>query len=243
MTKVLKNLKNDLVEDLEDWGSPLNSYLNSEKFDEILNFLIKEVQSNKIITPQKKNLFNAFKYCKYSDIKVIIVGDAPYSQFEGGVPVANGLAFSSNTSKFLPKDLENIFLEIESTVYGGFDLEFISRDLDLTSWAKQGVLLLNTSLSTRKDVPGSHLNKWDSFIEEVFKVLREKNTGLIYCLWGKKAKSYEKYIDKKLNYILVSENSPTNQGRSPWCSNNSFIELNNIIERNNGKNFKINWKK
>lgn len=244
MKEVLKNLKSEFINDLGDWSLPLNKYLQSEEFDEILNFLIKEVQSKKIIVPQKKDLFNAFKYCQYSNVKVVILGQGPNPQIIDDIPVDHGFAFSSNNKKFMPKSLENIFLEIEKTVYGGFDLEFLSRDINLTSWAKQGVLLLNTSLTTRKDVIGAHSKVWDSFIQEVFKVLRERHTGLIYCLWGNHAKSYKKYINEKNNYVLESgQPSLLSAIKGNWFGNNHFVELNNIIEKNNGKNFKINWKK
>lgn len=244
MKKVLENLKSDFINDLGDWSLILNKYIQSEEFDKILNFLIKEIQSNKIIVPQKKDLFNAFKFCQYSNVKVIILGQDPYPQIVDNNPVANGLAFSSSTDKFLPKSLNNIFLEIERSEYNEFDLEFISRSFDLTSWAKQGILLLNTSLTTRKDVVGAHLKLWDSFIQEVFKVLRERQTGLIYCLWGNHAKSYKKYINKDNNYILESGHpSPLSANRGYWFKNNHFSKINNILEKNNGKDFKINWKK
>lgn len=233
--------KEQLEDNLGDWYIKFKPYLESKKFEFIFHTLM-EIKGIKRIVPEKKNLFNAFKLCQLNNLKVCILGQDPYPQIINRIPVAHGLSFSSNVESFKPKSLENIFKELEDDLYDGFDLNTSIRSVNLEDWAKQGVLLLNTSLTTFEGEMGAHLGIWDSFIEEVFKVINENSSGIIFVLWGGHAKKYKSKIDLNLHYVLESGHpSPLSANKGHWFGNKHFSKINEIIEKNNGTDFKIKW--
>jgi len=227
--------------ELGDWYYKLKPFLEQGKLDNIFNQL-KEIKGNKNIVPRKDDVFNAFKLCQFKDLKVVILGQDPYPQIIKGIPVAHGLAFSSNVEEFRPKSLENIFKEIENDVYDGFNLNLSVRPVNLEDWAKQGVLLLNTSLTTFENEPGAHIKIWHEFTKEVINVINELHSGVIFCLWGNHAKSYDSMINPFNHFILYSGHpSPLSANKGHWFGNEHFSKINKILEINNGKEFKIKW--
>ena len=192
--KVSDELKKVLF---QTWYGILNPVLKSEYFDETM-VTIDKLYNTKEIFPPKKDVFRAFRLTSYKDFKILILGQDPYPSDK-----ANGLAFSNaeNTGAMSPS-LRKIHEVIEDDYHDGLNLHF---DQTLESWAKQGVMLLNTALTVEKGNAGSHLKYWKEFTIGLLKRLSEYNTGIIYVLWGKNAQEYEQYIDKAKNYIIKAE--------------------------------------
>lgn len=211
------------------WYGLIKPILSTKYFKELikrLNFLYK----TKVVWPKKKDVFRVFKLTEYKDLKIVILGMDPYPNNK-----ANGLAFSNSlNSGSISPSLRKIIEVIEDDYYKGLNLNF---DSTLESWSKQGVLLLNTSLTVESGKSGSHINYWNEFIEFLFKQLKLYNPGIIYVLWGKHAKSYKKYIDLYNNYIIEAEHPAASiySGRK-W--NFSFKEIDEITTKLYGENIK-----
>ena len=196
----------------------------------MVKYLNKEY-NERVIFPLKSNIFKAFSLTNYDNVKVVILGQDPYH----GVNEANGLAFSVNENIKLPPSLKNIFKELES------DLNIKNDKGDLSNWAKQGVLLLNTVLTVVKDTPASHKNiGWEIFTDEVIKIINEKEEPVVFILWGNFARSKKKYITNPKHLIIESTHP------SPFSCNNGFFgskpfsKTNNFLRKNNIK--EIDWK-
>lgn len=215
------------------WIHFYNNLIYGRYFTTVLKTL-HTLYKRENIYPEKENIFKCFKLCDYKNLKVVIIGQDPYC--DGS---ATGLAFANSGDKVrLSPSLSKIKETVEREIYCNFKLDF---DETLESWAKQGVLLLNTSLTVEKHIPSSHNAMWERFTKYTIKRLSEKETGLIFMLWGNKAKEYKKYIDKDFHYILecINPKYTTNNNIDWRCDN--FVEANKIIENNNGKEYCIEW--
>ena len=149
-----------------------------------------------MIYPHQNLIFNAFEQCLLEEIKVVIIGQDPYH----GAGQANGLAFSVNVGQKIPPSLRNIYKELKDDV--GFE---IPTHGDLTAWAKQGVLLLNSVMTVEEGKPGSHQNKgWETFTDTVINKISGENNGIIFLLWGNYAKSKMELIDASKHYVLTA---------------------------------------
>ena len=169
----------------EHWKNLFENATFSSLIDAPIKFVTKEIEKNKTICPPYNEIFNAFKYCSFSKTKVVIFGQDPY--FQKGV--ANGLAFSVRPNKPIPSSLKNIYKEIENDVG-----KSKNRDGCLKSWARQGVLLLNSSLTVEESKPGSHSNiGWDNFIRETLKVLQKKKKYSFYFMGESRKKIFKIY--------------------------------------------------
>lgn len=220
----------------ESWYVRLKEYFESETFVLTIDQIMRENVQGITIYPEFENVFRAFRETPYEDVKILILGQDPYH--DGS---ADGLAFSNRpgTKKVSPS-LKNILTEVVTSVRG--ELDFSSEDTDLTRWARQGVLLLNTSLTVRKGSPLSHATLWGALIEHVFSELDNTN-GIIYLLWGKQAKEYRRFIDASRNHILEADHpaSAAYNGGKTWFGNNHFVIANQLIEQMNGPQAKILW--
>jgi len=219
------------------WSKPLLNLLQTEYFQKLVNFLNKAYAS-KIVYPNKLNIFKAFKLTTYNELKVVIIGKGPYS-FNN---MATGLAFANEDSIIGDEKLSPSLLKIkqcvEQNVYNGFKLNF---DQTLESWAKQGVLLLNTSLSVENGKINSHYKYWVKFIIKTIETINDNNSGIIFLLWGEDAQNYEEYISLSKNYVLkFNHPSWAVENKIPWNCNH-FTKANEIIKRNNGSEFCIEW--
>jgi uracil-DNA glycosylase len=199
-----------------------------------INMYYKYVGEKGLIHPKQENVFKAFKECPYSKLSVVILGQDPYH--DGS---ATGLAFANlppKNNERLSPSLRVIEDTISRTVYHNHDFSF---NPDLTKWAKQGVLLLNTALTVETGHPLSHLHLWNNFTTMVLAKLSEINSSIIYCLWGKHADSYSMYINSNSNTILRC-NHPAYavyQG-IPWeCDH--FVKIN--IHLKDFNNTTITW--
>ncbi len=233
------------------WEKVIIPFFESKEGLEILQFLKEEGQKGKIIYPRNKDCFNAFKYTKYNDLKVVLIGLDPYVKEIKGEPEACGLSFSyipkSKLDFHTPRSLKIILKEVEDDVYDGLRLpkSYDEKDeRDLSRWAEQGVLMLNTALTVEKGLTKSHWATWQPFTKYLLEYLSKNNTGIIYVLWGKDAQTYKKYISQNNNYILeaphpAAELYSGNNGGFYGCKH--FSKINEILKENNGEEYKILW--
>lgn len=207
----------------EDWKSALADELTSDNMDNLRNFLKKEYKSGKIIYPSASQIFNAFNLTPLSQVKVVILGQDPYH----GAKQAMGLSFS--VPKVIPKppSLNNILKEMSDDI----GISYSSHG-DLTYWAQQGVLLLNTSLTVQEGNAGSHQGKgWEKFTDKVIEVIDEHTENTVFILWGSKAKQKGKYIDTNKHLILTAVHpSPLSANRGGFFGTKPFSKTNNYLE-------------
>jgi len=232
----LEEVKCKLVERLQPsgWANKLRGFIQSSDFDKILDTLYKLREDGKRFTPPLKQVFRAFEECPHDKLKVIMIGQDPYPHFG----VADGLAFScSNTGKPQPS-LKNMFEAIERNVYEDFPTY---QDPNLTRWANQGVLLLNSALTCQVDKVGSHYAIWQDFIAYTMDILNYTDSGLIFVLLGKQAQELESMIGDHHHIIKVSHPASAAYTKTVWDCGNLFNQCNKIINGLNGPSFKINW--
>jgi uracil-DNA glycosylase len=232
----LVEIKEKLIEKLRPsgWATKLKSYIQSSDFDKILSELYNLREMGKRFTPPLKQVFRAFEECPIENLKVIMIGQDPYPQ----IGVADGLAFScSNTMKPQPS-LRNIFEAVEKTIHQEWPTH---QDPNLTRWANQGVLLLNRALTCEIDKVGSHYDIWNEFLMYVLDIINFTNSGIIFVLLGAKAQELETLIGPNHYIIKASHPASAAYTKTTWDCNDLFNKVNEIIEKNNGPTFKIDW--
>lgn len=210
-----------------DWDIILKSVFESDGFNRFLD-VIKSKYNESECFPKYENIFNALKLTSYKDTKVIILGQDPYH----GVGQAHGLSFSVQEGTSLPPSLQNIYKELYS------DLQIpVSNNGDLTKWAKEGILLLNSVLTVKKDFPASHKDLgWEILTDYIIKMLNLKTDPTVFILWGSFARSKKKYITNPIHLIIESPHpSPFSAyngffGSKPFSKTNKFLKENNIKE-------------
>jgi uracil-DNA glycosylase len=232
----LAEIKCKLIEKLtpSGWATKLRGFIQSSDFDKILEDLLNERDAGKRFTPPLKYVFRTFEECPEKDLKVVIIGQDPYPHFG----VADGIAFSCGLTGKPQPSLKNLFDAVEETVYQGFATY---QDPDLTRWSKQGVLLLNTALTTQVDKVGTHYDIWKDFIAYVLDMISLTSSGLIFVLLGSKAQELEHLISQSHYILKASHPASAAYTKTQWDCNNLFNEVNRIIEQNNGPQFKITW--
>jgi len=215
----------------ESWKNILENQFSSDYFLNLKKFLIEE-KKQYIIYPPGSLMFSAFNLTPLNKVKVIILGQDPYH----GTKQAHGLCFSVPVGVKNPPSLKNIFKELCEDL--GIEP---SESGNLESWAKQGVLLLNATLSVRANQAGSHQNKgWETFTDSVISTLSEKKSGLIFILWGNYAKAKEKLIDTDKHYILKAAHPSPFSAYSGFFGCKHFSKTNEIL-KNSGLP-EIDWK-
>ena len=214
-----------------DWDEELSIIWNSPNFNKFYNKVLK-LYDEKEIYPLKDNIFNALKLTPYSDVKVVIVGQDPYH----GVGEAHGLSFSVQKGIKLPPSLINIYKELQS------DLGIIpSKDGDLTSWAKQGVLLLNATLTVEKDKANSHSKiGWQPLTDYIIKKLNTKTDPIVFILWGNFARSKKVFITNPKHLIIESAHPSPLSASNGFFGSHPFSRTNDFLIKNNIK--PIDWK-
>jgi uracil-DNA glycosylase len=213
----------------ESWKNVLQNEFSSPYFIALKNFLIEEKKKYKIYPPGN-SIFSAFNLTPFEKVKVVIIGQDPYH----GDGQANGLCFSVSPGITPPPSLKNIFKEMNS------DLEIpISTSGNLEPWAKQGVLLLNATLTVRANNPGSHQKRgWETFTDAVIKTISDNKKGIVFLLWGNFAQTKESLIDQNKHFILkAAHTSPLARGAFFGCKH--FSKTNKILIHA-GKS-PINW--
>ena len=207
----------------KSWKAILQDEFNKDYFKNLTHF-VKDEYAKHTCYPKGNEIFNAFNACPFSDVKVVIIGQDPYH----GENQANGLCFSVNNGIAFPPSLINIFKELHNDIG-----KPIPKQGNLISWASQGVLLLNATLTVRAHQAGSHQKKgWETFTDAVIKQLSDKKEGLVFLLWGGFAKKKGTKIDQSKHYILTSGHpSPLSANRGYWFGNKHFSKTNAILKQ------------
>ena len=219
------------VEIDKDWGELLKLEFEKGYFQELTKFVKEEYSTNTCFPPGNK-IFEAFNLCSLNNLKVVIIGQDPYH----GKNQAHGLCFSVNEGIKHPPSLINIFKEIET------DLNIpYPKSGNLERWAKQGVLLLNATLTVRAHNAGSHQNKgWEKFTDVVISKISEEKENVVFLLWGGYAKKKGLRIDSNKHCILTAGHpSPLSANRGYWFGNKHFSEANDYLTANGLS--KIEW--
>lgn len=213
----------------EKWDLVLKEEVKKEYFKE-LGLFVKNEYKTKIIFPQYKNIFNALRYTDYDKVKVVILGQDPYH----GENEAHGLSFSVLEGVRRPPSLDNIFKELYA------DTGVKRTKNNLTDWAEQGILLLNSVLTVEKDKAFSHKNKgWEIFTDTIIKKLNERVEPVIFVLWGNSARNKKELIDLKKHYVIESAHpSPLSASRG-FFGSRPFSKINKILKEHNKK--EIEW--
>lgn len=193
----------------ESWKAYLQEEFKRDYFFSLVQFLKNEKAQKKIIYPQGKDIFNAFNLCPFQKIKVVILGQDPYH----GHGQAHGLSFSVPQGISIPPSLKNIYKELHS------DVPFtIPHHGNLSSWAQQGVFLLNASLTVEAQKPMSHAQiGWEKFTDAVISILNNNKENLVFLLWGKFAQQKIEFIDTEKHLVLKAAHP------SPFSAYNGFF--------------------
>jgi len=206
------------------WYDIMSEEYNKKYFINLENY-IREEYKNKVVFPASDSIFKALKLTDYNDVKVVILGQDPYH----GIGEAQGLSFSVPNNIQKPPSLRNIFKELK------LDVNIDRESNDLTDWANQGVLLLNSILTVVKDSPLSHKDKgWEIFTDEIIRKLNNRKKPIVFILWGNYARSKKILITNKNHFIIESAHpSPLSASRGffgskPFSKANDFLEKNNI---------------
>ncbi len=203
------------------WKTRLQNDFQSPYFSELTAF-VKSEYANYSVFPPGKEIFRAFDCCEFDNVKVVIIGQDPYH----GEGQANGLCFSVRAGVKTPPSLVNIFKEIQTDLG-----KPIPDNGDLERWAKQGVLLLNATLTVRASTPGSHQNKgWENFTDSVIKTISTEREKVVFLLWGAYAQKKALLIDSTRHYILQSPHpSPFSADRG-FFGNKHFSKANGYLK-------------
>lgn len=183
------------------------------------------------VCPASGDVFNAFKYCKYNDLKVVWVLQDPYHQVVGLRRVADGIAMScSNTGKLQPS-LSLVYEEIERTVHVNDRNSdpYIGRNPDLRPWAHQGILMMNTALTVQQGNPGSHTQIWRPFTQYLLKELSLRSKNIIYIFAGANAKSFRTFVRGNTEFALTHPASAAYKG-GRWDCDDVFNNVNKMLE-------------
>lgn len=210
------------------WDSILKEEFKKEYFKDLIMFLDKERKS-KTIFPKSIDLFKALKLTDYDEVSVVILGQDPYH----GDGEANGLCFSVNHGIQTPPSLKNIFKELKS------DLNIERTDTDLSDWARQGVLLLNTVLTVEKDKAFSHRGKgWEIFTDKIIEKLNEREDPIVFVLWGNAARSKKVLLTNEKHMIVESAHpSPLSYNRG-FKDSKPFSKVNSMLKSVNKEEIK-----
>lgn len=213
------------------WKEHLSDEFAQPYFKKLTDFVKQEYQ-NEVVYPPPKHVFRAFDLCPFDEVKVVILGQDPYH----GKGQANGLCFAVREDMRLPPSLQNIFKEIENDLKAPLK----NRSGDLERWARQGVLLLNATLTVRAQLAGSHQNKgWEQFTDAVVDALSREREHIVFMLWGNYAKAKGAHIDRMKHLVLEAAHP------SPFAADKGFFGCKHFSQANeylkeHGKK-PINW--
>lgn len=206
----------------KNWYDKLKDVFESEKYKNLENWLNNEYK-NKTIYPAPENVFNALNLVKYDDVKVVIIGQDPYHNPNQ----AHGLSFSVEKDISIPPSLQNIYKELHNDI--GCT---IPNNGNLTKWARQGVLMLNSVLTVEKNKPNSHKGKgWEAITSKVVELLNNREDPVVFLLWGGNAKAIGKSINRQKHYVLEAVHpSPMSANQGGWFGCKHFSKTNEILK-------------
>lgn len=205
-----------------DWDGVLAPLFESENYKNIRNFL-KTEYSEQVVYPNMYDIFNCFKITSFSDVKAVILGQDPYH----GYGQAHGLCFSVQEGVTPPPSLKNIFKELKSDL----NINAPLNSGNLTKWAKSGVLLLNTVLTVREGKPNSHKDcGWQQFTDGVISLLNERESPIVFILWGGNARSKKKLINQNKHFIIESAHPSPLSAYNGFFGSKPFSKTNEILK-------------
>lgn len=211
------------------WDIILEKEVKKDYFRKLGTFVKKEYQTKKIY-PEYNYIFNALRQTDYDEVKVVILGQDPYH----GDREAHGLSFSVLEGVRRPPSLNNIFKELYS------DLGIQRENNNLTDWAKQGVLLLNSVLTVQKDTPLSHKDHgWEIFTDNIIRYLNERTTPIIFVLWGNYARNKKEMITNPIHHIIESAHPSPLAATRGFFGSRPFSKINNYLKQDGMK--QIHW--
>jgi uracil-DNA glycosylase len=216
INKIKKMLKSDFKK--SGWDNILIPFFDSKAFDDITDSLLDLVLRDRRFTPKFKDVFKPFKETNMSDLKVVIINQDPYPQ----LGVADGLAFSCPMEDEMQKSLQYIFTEIHGS-YEGYNS-------DLTRWANQGVLLINTSFTCEINKMGSHTEIWKKFVEYVFQEINELNKDIVFVLMGRKTEYWQLRLPGQ-NILKCSHPASARYNDDIWDADNIFTRVNDELKK------------
>jgi uracil-DNA glycosylase len=221
----------DRVQLSPSWKSRIGGEFDQEYMQKLREFLLQEKRAGKIIYPEGKNIFNAMNLLAFEDVKVVIIGQDPYH----GPGQSHGLCFSVLPGVTIPPSLINIFKEIQT------DLGIAPASHGyLNSWAKQGVLLLNSVLTVERNLSGSHQGKgWERFTDAIIHRLNSEHTGLVFFLWGSYAQKKGAIIDSRRHLVLQSVHPSPLSAHKGFFGNRHFSKANEYLREQ--KKSPISW--
>ncbi len=203
----------------EGWYEALRAEFQAPYFAELKAFLVAERAAHTVY-PKGRDIFSAFKHTGFHNVRVVILGQDPYH----GPGQAHGLCFSVPSGIPAPPSLHNIFAEIDR------DLGITPTSADLTQWAKQGVLLLNATLTVRADQAGSHQGKgWERFTDAAIQRLSDAHEGLVFLLWGRFAQQKESLIDTHRHYVLKAPHPSPLSAHRGFIGCGHFAKVNELL--------------
>lgn len=216
-----------------DWQEVLKDEFKKEYWSLLVD-KVEDAYKTTTCYPAKENIFNAFNLCSFKDIRVVILGQDPYH----GKGQANGLCFSYVGNEKLPPSLKNIYKEITANL----EIEMPSNYGDLSNWAKQGVLLLNTTLTVEESKPNSHQKLgWNLFTDAIIQKISKEKKDVVFLLWGGFAQKKEVLIDEYTHCVLTATHpSPLGANKGGWFGCQHFSKTNLYLDILGIK--KINWK-
>ena len=209
----------------KDWYERLKDVFESEKYKAMEKWLNQEY-ATKTIYPEPEKVFNALNLVKYNDVKVVIIGQDPYHNPKQ----AHGLSFSVEEDVNIPPSLQNIYKELRSDVGC-----YIPNNGNLTKWAKQGVLLLNSVLTVEQNKPNSHKGKgWEEVTGKIVSLLNNREKPVVFLLWGGNAKNIGKNINTNKHFVLTAVHpSPMSANQGGWFGCKHFSKTNDILQKLN----------
>lgn len=209
----------------DSWKNILESEFEKPYFKTLTDFVKMEYKQHTCY-PKGSEIFAAFDFCNYNDLRVVILGQDPYH----GLNQANGLCFSVHDGISHPPSLINIFKELSTDLNVSYP-----QSGNLEKWAKQGVLLLNATLTVRANEAGSHQKKgWETFTDAVIQQISKEKKEVVFLLWGGFAKQKMKLIDLTKHCVLTSGHpSPLSANRGYWFGNKHFSKTNKMLEKMN----------
>lgn len=205
------------------WHKKIKPFIESEKCDEIYKFLKAESGAGKNLAPLSFNTYRAFLLTPLDELKCVLVGLEPYNKYIEGLPIASGLLLDCSASARVQPELQYFYNGIEKELYNGLKLDYI-REYDLSYLAKQGVLLLNSSLTVEEGKPGSHIDVWKPFMNYLFKeIIGPTSVPIIF-------------LGENIDFRLVHHNNPvfmTENLKNDWNTEGVFTKVNRLIDNSN----------
>ncbi|XKM13390.1 uracil-DNA glycosylase [Orbaceae bacterium ac157xtp] len=214
------------MNELLTWHDVIGAEKEKDYFKRVIEFVNRERANGKIIYPPHNDVFNAFKFTPFNDIKVVIIGQDPYH----GPNQAHGLSFSVLPGVKTPPSLINIYKELVTDIEGFT----IPNHGYLGYWAKQGVLLLNNVLTVEAGQAHSHAQKgWETFTDKVIEAVNKNLTGVVFLLWGSPAQKKGQFIDRQKHHVLTSVHPSPLSAHRGFFGCKHFSKTNELIKQQN----------